>query len=301
MKAAVDRWIDRLRARNRSPHTRAAYRRDLNAFLAWCRKQGLERWESVDSGHVRQFAAACHRSGLHPRTIQRRLSSLRGFLDHLVEEGVLRANPARGVRAPRSRRALPRALDVDEVARLLTPPADQEPLRVRDHALFELCYSSGLRLSELAELNVADLDLEQGLVEVMGKGRKRRRVPVGRMARAALRAWLPLRDALVRDPGEPALFVGRHGRRLGRRSIEKRLEVLARRQGLAERLHPHRLRHAFATHLLESSGDLRAVQELLGHADIRTTQVYTRLDFQHLAQVYDRAHPRARRGRGRGS
>ncbi len=295
MKEGIERWLRSLRARRCAAHTLDAYRRDLFRFLSWCESRGIRDWRSIDSAHVRRFAAEEHARGTHPRSIQRRLSALRGCFDYLLREGEVTCNPARGVRAPRAGRSLPRALDVDRMAQLLAPPNDAtSPLDVRDHALFELCYSSGLRLSELVHLDLGDLDLDAALVKVTGKGDRERQVPVGRHACAALAAWLPLRETLI-APGETALFVGRQGRRLGRRSIQKRLERLARRRGLDEHVHPHRLRHAFATHLLESSGDLRAVQELLGHADVATTQIYTRLDFQHLAQVYDRAHPRARK------
>ena len=295
MKEGVERWLRSLRARRCAAHTLDGYRRDLTRFLDWCERQRIRDWRTIDAADIRRFAAEEHRRGTHPRSIQRRLSALRGCFDHLLREGEVTANPARGVRAPRAGRSLPRALDVDRMAQLLEPPRDaSSPLDVRDHALFELCYSSGLRLSELAGLDVEDLDLAAALVTVTGKGDRQRRVPVGRHARAALEAWLPLRETLS-APGETALFVGRQGRRLGPRGIQKRLERLARLRGLDEHVHPHRLRHAFATHLLESSGDLRAVQELLGHADVSTTQIYTRLDFQHLAQVYDRTHPRARK------
>ncbi|MFO8153716.1 tyrosine-type recombinase/integrase, partial [Thioalkalivibrio sp.] len=210
-----------------------------------------------------------------------------------VREGLLESSPAAALRGPRPRRPLPRALDVDQASSAMLQPSERT-LDRRDRAMLELLYSSGLRLSELTGLDLGHLDLAGGLVRVLGKGRRERTVPVGRMAGAALRDWLAVRPEWA-GAAEPALFVSRRGRRLGNRAVQRRLALAGQRAGLGERLHPHRLRHAFASHLLESSGDLRAVQELLGHADLATTQIYTHLDFQHLAQVYDGAHPRARR------
>ena len=298
MDAAAAAWVERylahLRAERRlSPHTESNYRRDLAALSAWCDTAGLADWPRLDSQHVRSFAASQHRGGLSPKSIQRQLSALRGFFAFLIREGVLGANPAAEIRAPKAAKRLPGTIDADQMARLLAPPAD-EPLARRDHAMMELFYSSGLRLAELVGLDLMDLDLQDRTVRVLGKGAKTRIVPVGRHALSALRAWLGDRVALAK-PGETAVFVGSKGRRLGPRAIQLRLAEAARRQGLNLRVHPHLFRHSFATHLLESSGDLRGVQELLGHADISTTQVYTHLDFQHLARIYDQAHPRARR------
>ncbi len=278
-----------------SPHTLAAYRRDLRRFARWCDTHAVAAWRQVDAEAVRRYAAGLHRQGLAPRSIQRHLSALRALFRHLVRRGLLAGNPALDIRAPRAPRRLPQVPGVDETARLLDG-RPRRPAAIRDRALFELMYSSGLRLSEAVGLDLGDLRDEGALVRVRGKGDKLRLVPVGRQARRALADWLPLRARLVRA-GEPALFVSLRGTRLSRRSVQQRLERLRRERGLARHLHPHMLRHAFATHLLESSGDLRAVQELLGHADIGTTQIYTHLDFQHLAAVYDRAHPRARRRR----
>jgi integrase/recombinase XerC len=298
MDAAAAAWVERylahLRAERRlSPNTESNYRRDLAALSAWCDAAGLSAWPRLDSQHVRSFAASQHRGGLSPRSIQRRLSALRGFFAFLIREGVVAANPAAEIRAPKAGKRLPETIDADQMGRLLAPPAD-EPLARRDHAMMELFYSSGLRLAELTGLDLMDLDLEDRTVRVLGKGAKTRIVPVGRHAIAALRKWLSDRAGIAR-PGETAVFVGPSGRRLGSRAIQLRLAEAARRQGLNLRVHPHLFRHSFATHLLESSGDLRGVQELLGHADISTTQVYTHLDFQHLARIYDQAHPRARR------
>lgn len=300
MDAAAAAWVERYLAhlrteRRLSPHTGSNYRRDLAALVAYCDACGLPDWPALDSQHLRTFAARQHRGGLSPKSIQRQLSALRGFFAFLIREGVLAANPATDIRAPKAARRLPGTIDVDQMARLLEPPPDA-PLARRDHAMMELLYSSGLRLAELVGLDLLDLDLEDRTVRVLGKGAKTRIVPVGRQAITALRAWLADRAALAK-PGETAVFVGSAGRRLGARAVQLRLAEAARRQGVNLRVHPHLFRHSFATHLLESSSDLRGVQELLGHADIGTTQVYTHLDFQHLARIYDQAHPRARRRR----
>ncbi len=300
MNQAARQWLQRFLRhladeRGLSPHTCANYRRDLAAVMQFLDTLAVDDWSALQAAHVRRFVAARHQAGLGGRSIQRNLSALRSFCRYLVREGALRANPAQSVSAPRAQRRLPAVLDVDTTQQLLNQPAAaDEPLARRDRAMLELFYSSGLRLSELTGLDLAQLDLAQGLVRVTGKGGKTRLVPVGRPARAALEAWLAVRPQLARR-GEPAVFVSQRGGRLANRSVQARL----RRWGLAHpqagRLHPHRLRHSFASHLLESSGDIRAVQELLGHANLSTTQVYTQLDFQHLAEVYDRAHPRARK------
>lgn len=297
----LDRYLNHLSQERRlSPHTRSGYARDLQDLVTFCDRQGHEEWSALNAQDVRGFAAACHRQGLSGKSIQRRLSAVRGLFEYLLREGRVAANPANDIRAPKSERRLPSVLDVDQMSRLLAMPAatraDADPLAVRDHAIMELLYSSGLRLAEITDLDLPALDLAEGLVTVTGKGRKTRVVPIGRKARAALDRWLLLRATLL-PPGanEPAVFIARTGRRLAPRSVQQRLDLWARRQGLDSKVHPHRLRHSFASHLLESSGDLRAVQELLGHADIGTTQIYTHLDFQHLAEVYDRAHPRAKR------
>jgi integrase/recombinase XerC len=294
--AILDHYLSHLRQERRlSPHTHAAYSRDLQSLIRYCDQQGRNDWPALTAQDIRAFAAACHRQGLAGRSIQRRLSAVRGLYEYLLREGRIGHNPAQDIRAPKSDRRLPGVLDVDQMERLLMIDTSQ-PLAVRDQALMELMYSSGLRLSELTDLDLPDLDLDAGLVTVIGKGRKTRVVPVGRKATAALQHWLSIRSELL-PPGSEhhALFIGRSGRRLAARSVQQRLELWARRQGMEGRVHPHMLRHSFASHLLESSGDLRAVQELLGHADISTTQVYTHLDFQHLADVYDKAHPRAKR------
>ena len=289
--AMIDAWLASLAGA--SPHTRAAYRRDLTHFARYWQGAAKSPGQGVDTHVVRGFVAWMHRQGHNGRSIARALSALRGLFRHEIRHGRLRENPVADVRAPKSPKRLPRTLDVDQTSRLLDAAPD-EPLLVRDLAMWELAYSCGLRVSELAALDPPALDLRAGEVRVLGKGRKERIVPVGEKAISAVARWLPLRAALLAAE-ETALFVGRRGRRIAVREIQLRLKAWARQQGLDVPLHPHMLRHSFATHLLESSGDLRAVQELLGHSDIRTTQVYTHLDFQHLARVYDAAHPRARR------
>ena len=303
MEAAAQAWLTRFldylrHERRLSPRTIAAYRHDLEALVAFCDAQGVARWTELDAHRVRAFVAARHRGGLAGRSLQRQLSSVRALYRFLLREGHAQNDPAADVRAPRGARRLPVTLDVEQVGRLVASAGD-DPLELRDRALCELGYSSGLRLAELVGLDLADLDLDDATVRVTGKGAKSRVVPVGRCAIEALGAWLAARGTLA-GAGETAVFVGRGGHRLGPRSVQLRLRQRAVHQGLDRPVHPHMLRHSFASHLLESSGDLRAVQELLGHADIATTQVYTHLDFQHLAKVYDAAHPRARKKRGRG-
>ncbi|WP_260295846.1 tyrosine recombinase XerC [Sedimenticola hydrogenitrophicus] len=298
---APDRLQPRLQAflshlrfeRRLSPHTLSNYQRDLLRLCDWCREQALEGWEKLTPGQVRAFVAQRHRGGISGKSLQRELSALRSLFRYLLREGVVENDPASGIRAPKSERHLPDTLDADQLGRLLDV-ASEEPLERRDLAIMELLYSCGLRLAELVSLNLHDIDRDDATLEVTGKGAKSRRLPVGRKALAAIAAWEQVRGQLAR-PDEQALFVSQRGTRLRPRSIQQRLHQWALQQGCRQNLHPHLLRHSFASHLLESSGDLRAVQELLGHADISTTQIYTHLDFQHLAQVYDSAHPRARR------
>ncbi len=284
--------------RRHSPHTCQAYKRDLTRLMTWMTRQSppLEHWQQATVADIRRYAASLNREGLGGRSIARALSAIRRLYDYLIREQHLKTNPALDVRAPKSGRRLPVAADADQLGYLLDS-SPEDPLEVRDLAMFELLYSSGLRLSELTGLDLRRLDLTSGEVRVLGKGNRERQLPVGRKAQAALHQWLALRPSWA-NTDEPAVFVSQRGRRLSPRSVQARLQRWGQRCGASQRLHPHLLRHSFASHLLESSGDLRAVQELLGHADIATTQVYTHLDFQHLAKVYDQAHPRARRQAG---
>jgi integrase/recombinase XerC len=265
----------------------------LLALLAFCEREGIAAFKALDSFAIRRFAAESHRKGLGARSVARRLSAVRTFLNYLIEVGKLKSNAGVHVQAPKAPRRLPATLDADQVASLLAISGD-EPITLRDRAMLELFYSSGLRLGELVGLNLGDVDAADRTVRVLGKGSKTRVVPVGKHALAALHDWLAVRGEVART-GELALFVGRQGARVSPRMVQKHVNDWARRQGAPTRVHPHMLRHSFATHVLESSGNLRAVQEMLGHASLSTTQIYTHLDFQHLAQVYDQAHPRARR------
>ena len=289
--SALARYLDFLRHERRlAAHTLAAYSRD-GALLEKL-SAGRDPRE-LGAADIRRFVASLHGGGLAPRSLARLLSAWRGFFDWLVRSGDLAANPCQGIRAPRAARTLPEALSPDDASRLVALE-DGSDLGLRDRALFELAYSCGLRVSELTGLDVGSVDASSGEVRVTGKGSKTRIVPVGGPALEALARWLPVRDRLA-AAGEPALFVGRSGRRLAPREVQRRIKRRAALAGLGVDVHPHMLRHSFASHVLQSSGDLRAVQEMLGHASIASTQVYTHLDFQHLAKVYDAAHPRARR------
>ena len=278
--------------RNYSPHTVQSYLNDLRPFAAWLEERDAA-FATVRDPEIQAYASQLFRRGRSPRSIQRMLSALRGYFDFLIAAGVRVDNPARDIRAPRPKRDLPKVMDVDSLGRLLDAAAD-DPLICRDLAMFELLYSSGLRLAELVGLDCGDVDAAAGEVRALGKGRVERRVPVGRKALEALGRWHAVRREWA-AADEPALFVSRRGGRLTARSVQLRLRKFGLEHGSGQKLHPHLLRHSFASHLLESSGDLRAVQELLGHRRINTTQIYTHLNYQHLAQVYDAAHPRARR------
>jgi len=280
--------------RRQSPHTLSNYRRDLLRLLTLAGDTGLH---SLQVHHIRRFVAQLHAQGLSGRSLGRMLSAWRGFFRWLGRHDLVAANPCDGVRPPRSPKTLPKALSVDEAAALLTTTAEDDPvLAARDAAMFELFYSSGLRLAELAALDSDALEgiVREGEVRVLGKRSKARIVPVGARAREAVSLWSTLRGGMA-AADEPALFVSRRGTRLSHRAIQERLGRHALQAGLSRHVHPHMLRHSFASHVLQSSGDLRAVQEMLGHASISSTQVYTHLDFQHLANVYDNAHPRAKR------
>jgi integrase/recombinase XerC len=292
----IRRFLDYLADERRlSPLTVAAYRRDLDKVARYCTDQDIGTWQLLTAHQVRALVAHYHRRGHDGRTLQRMLSALRTFYRYLIRENRADNNPALGIRAPKTPRRLPKTLDVEQAGRLAEfNPTD--PLTGRDRALIELVYSSGLRLAEVVALNLHDIELQDATVRVTGKGGKSRIVPVGRHAVTALGDWLGLRPGMA-AAGEPALFVGNRGRRLTPRAVQLRLRQRAVIQGFDFPVHPHMLRHSFASHLLQSSGNLRAVQELLGHRNITTTQIYTHLDFQHLAKVYDQSHPRARKKR----
>jgi integrase/recombinase XerC len=279
--------------RQLSPHTVQSYQRDLGKLQHFIEQQDMVVGISLSPAIARQFPARLHASGLGGKSIQRALSAARGFYQYLIETGKVSDNPFIEVRAPKSQKKLPDTLNVDEIEQLLTA-MPEDALGRRDKAIIELIYSAGMRLSELRAVNVVDVTRATDMIKVTGKGNKQRLVPVGRKAKAAIERWLAVRSSLA-GADEAGLFVSQRGVRISARTIQVRLEYWSRRSGLDRKLHPHMLRHSFASHILESSGDLRAVQELLGHANISTTQIYTHLDFQHLAQVYDRAHPRARK------
>ncbi|HKQ30238.1 MAG TPA: tyrosine recombinase XerC [Burkholderiales bacterium] len=294
MRQQVDAFLDHLRGERRlSAHTVTGYAHDLEDLLAFCRRRSIASWQALTDSNLRTFVAERHQQGLSGRSLQRALSAVRSLYRYLLRSEAVQHSPALGVKTPKTPKRLPKTLSADQVARLMSIAGDTALTR-RDRALLELFYSSGLRLAEIATLDLPQLDLREGMVRVTGKGAKQRDVPVGRHAREALHAWLGERAGFA-HADEAAVFVGTAGRRLTRRQIQRRVGQWARKQGISQPVHPHMLRHSFASHLLESSGDLRAVQELLGHANLSTTQVYTHLDFQHLAKVYDQAHPRARR------
>ena len=287
----IDSFLSHLEVvRHLSPHTISSYRRDLDSFFTFLKEKN-DSWEEVQDHQVRGFVAQERRRGLSARSIQRALSSIRSFFNYLLDEEVVETNPAANISSPKSTQLLPKALDTDLVKRLLDfkPQGDIE---IRDKAMVELLYSSGLRLSELCSLNMDSISVRERSCRVVGKGNKTRDLPVGEKAIQSLRDWLLVRKNISRDSNK-ALFLNKNGKRISNRSVQLRLERLSKKRGLPM-VNPHMLRHSFASHILESSGDLRAVQEMLGHSDIGTTQIYTKLDFQHLSKVYDDAHPRAK-------
>lgn len=290
----ISGYLDSLRVERRlSPHTLSNYGRDLGRLEKFCDQQHILSWDMLTVHDSRNYVAHLHHNNLSGRSIARLLSAARSFYRYLIKQNTVSYNPLEGVAAPKSPKLLPKTLDIEQVG-LLVAVDSRQPLALRDRAIMELLYSSGLRLAELVSLGVADIDLVDATVRVTGKGGKTRIVPVGRFAREATQEWLVCRGEVAKQ-AESALFVNSRGQRISGRGVQGRIQYWARRQGVGVPVHPHMLRHSFASHLLESSGDLRAVQELLGHADIATTQVYTHLNFQHLAKVYDQAHPRARR------
>ncbi|MCX8581053.1 tyrosine recombinase XerC [Gilliamella sp. B3482] len=277
-----------------SVNTQVNYRRQLYAIIDLTKDLDIEKWQAIDSSAVRLLISRSRQTGLQARSLSLRLSALRSFFDWMVKNEMISVNPARGVVNPKLGQHLPKNIDIDEVNQLLDIEYN-DPLSVRDRAMLEVMYGSGLRLSELVNINCRELNLREGEVRVMGKGNKERKLPLGRESVKWIEYWLTMRNEL--KPQDDALFISKLGKRISPRNVEKRFAQWGIKQGLSSHVHPHKLRHSFATHMLESSGDLRAVQELLGHADLSTTQVYTHLDFSHLSEVYDSAHPRAKRGK----
>ena len=295
LQPAVDAFLRYLKVeRQLSPLTLKSYTHQLSALIVLADEMQIRDWATLEPAQVRSLAARSRRADLQPASLALRLSALRSFLDWQVSQGALKANPAKGIATPRAPRHLPKNIDVDEVNQLLDIDLN-DPLAVRDRAMLEVMYGAGLRLSELVNMDCRHLDLTTGEVWVVGKGSKERRLPIGRMAVQWIEHWLVLRDVFA--PQDDAVFLSSQGKRISVRNVQKRFAGWGVKQGVTSHIHPHKLRHSFATHMLESSGDLRAVQELLGHANLSTTQIYTHLDFQHLASVYDAAHPRAKRGK----
>ncbi|WP_318444506.1 tyrosine recombinase XerC [Photobacterium leiognathi] len=294
LEQPLERFYEYLRSeRELSLHTQQNYKRQLTRIAEQLVELKVESWQQVDAGWVRQIASKGMRDGLKASSLAMRLSALRSFFDFLVHQNVLKANPAKGVAAPRKSRPLPKNLDVDEMNQLLDVNED-DPLAIRDRAMMELMYGAGLRLSELVGIDLRNISLSKGDLRVIGKGDKERIVPFSGLAREWVAKWLKLRDSIA-QADEQALFVSKLGHRISTRNVQKRMTEWGQKQAVSSHINPHKLRHSFATHMLESSGDLRAVQELLGHANLSTTQIYTHLDFQHLAKVYDEAHPRAKK------
>ncbi len=284
-----------LEQKNYSILTQQNYRRQLITLLAFLQSQNITHWKQIKPIHIRQLSAQQNRTGLSAKSIALLLSSCRSFFQYLINKNLLSINPAKNVRPPKGEKRLPNIMDVDQVTLLLDNIDDNKAIGIRDKAIAELFYSSGLRLAELVACDVNDLDLKQQLATVTGKGNKTRIVPIGRKAKSAIQRWLLIRNEWLTNQQQLALFVSQRKKRLSARGVQKRLEYWGKRIGLNASLHPHKFRHSCATHVLESSGDIRAVQELLGHANISTTQIYTHLDFQKLAEVYDKAHPRAKK------
>ena len=290
MHTLLNQYWDYLRIeRQVSPHTLTNYQHQLDAILAILAEKGIQHWQQVNPSVVRLILAESRKQGLKEKSLALRLSALRQFFSYLVQQGQMKVNPATGISAPKQGKHLPKNIDAEQVQKLLSNDS-KDPIDLRDRAMM---YSSGLRLSELQGLNLNSINTRVREVRVIGKGNKERIVPFGRYASHAIQQWLKVRPLF--NPKDDALFVSQQGNRLTHRSIQKRMETWGIRQGLNSHLNPHKLRHSFATHMLEASSDLRAVQELLGHSNLSTTQIYTHLNFQHLAEVYDQAHPRAKR------
>ncbi len=296
MESDIQRYLNRLLHEKRySEHTVNNYRRQLEKLLVFCHSAGYNDWHQITTQDIRMLIAKRHRQGASPSSSALQLSSTRRFLEFLLSEKKIKVNPAVGVRGPKKARRLPKNIDVDSLNHFLDQMPEDEPIEVRDKAMMELLYSSGIRLAELSAMDIDDLSFSDQTLRVLGKGNKIREVPFGNSSKKVLSLWLRERNSFVKSSDEKALFLSQQGNRLTNRAIQQRLAHWGKKLGLNDRLHPHKLRHSCATHVLESSSDLRAVQELLGHASISTTQIYTHLDFQHLAKTYDAAHPRARK------
>ncbi|NVK22012.1 MAG: tyrosine recombinase XerC [Kangiellaceae bacterium] len=296
LRQTIQQYLDLLQHQKQySKHTVDNYQRQLLKLLEYCLEQNYSHWSQLTSQDIRMMTAKSHRQGASPATIGLRLSASRRFLDYLVSQKIIKVNPAKGIRGPKKAKRLPKNIDVDSLNHFLDKVPEEDALSIRDKAIMELFYSSGIRLSELSSMDLDSVSFSDTTLRVLGKGNKVREVPFGQSAESILRKWLKERALLLKDDNEKALFIGKTGKRLTNRAIQLRLTEWGKRLGLNDRLHPHKLRHSCATHVLESSSDLRAVQELLGHASISTTQIYTHLDFQHLAKTYDAAHPRAKK------
>ncbi|WP_086479922.1 tyrosine recombinase XerC [Oceanospirillum sanctuarii] len=304
LEQSLEAFLTSLAQQQGSPHTLSNYRRDLEQFLHYLQSDdgaAISDWKVLTRKQIRHYLAFRHQEGLTPRSLQRHLSSIKSFLGFLQRQKVLETNPADGLRAPKAAQLLPKPVDIDQLQQMLDQPVDQNVsdknriAELRDKAMLELLYGCGLRLAELVALDLESVDFAQEQIRVMGKGRKERLSPLGGKAAKALKHWLDVRDQWLKNEQQTALFIGQRGNRITPTMVQQRVARAGQNAGIADRLHPHRLRHSYASHLLESSGDLRGVQELLGHADISSTQIYTRLDYQHLAQVYDKSHPRAQR------
>lgn len=297
MQTQIDRFIAYLNTEKQlSIHTLSAYQRDLSQLSQFLLERNVRAWTDVNQQHIRLFSNSLRLKKLASKSIQRMLSTCRSFFNFLLKEKEIKTNPAATISAPKAPQKLPKTLDVDQIAQLLSDNKDNDSiLTLRDHAIMELFYSSGLRLSELSSLNINDIDFKAASMRVTGKGNKTRELPIGSKAIQALQEWMRVRAPLTLKSDVQAIFITQQGKRLSNRAIQSRLKIWAQEKSIGTHLHPHMLRHSFASHMLESSSDLRAVQELLGHADISTTQIYTHLDFQHLAKVYDKAHPRAKK------
>lgn len=274
-----------------SPHTLEGYQRDITRFIRFCDAQKIAGWNVIDEQHIRQFVSLVHRQGLGGKSIQRLLSALRRLFRYLQTNHQMHNNPAAHVRAPKSERKLPSVMQHQQIEHLLLTTSE-DPLTIRDHAILELLYGSGLRLAELISLDLSDINWQSSYLAVTGKGRKERHCPFGKHATIMLKKWLKCREMLVKA-GEKAVFINNRGARIGASGIRSRIQKLCIEKGISQRVYPHLMRHSFASHMLEASQDLRAVQELLGHVHLKTTQIYTHLDFQQLAKTYDAAHPRA--------